>query len=237
MTGHLGETATTTSQSKRHIPPSPYSIHLPSSSSTTTHRPPLHNHSPSTHIHRHIAQIPHKPPPPAWAQQPSEHGINNTPSTHGPHPVPLCPPSWSRLVPSFPTVLFALGSHCHIFLITPSTPTTPTQGSPSFPSWRISWTTMRCASAVGPPVSHQSQHLTLGPVRPRPWHPEKELPFLAQHVNTPFFLGGGNFAAAPRKPAPNGALREIVGESYPEGAQRLEQRLTSSRHRQPPDRL
>lgn len=48
-------------------------------------------------------------------------------------------------------------------------------------------------------------------VRPRPWHPEKEAPFLAQHVDTPFFLGEGNFAQPKKAPA-NGSLREIVGE-------------------------
>lgn len=48
----------------------------------------------------------------------------------------------------------------------------------------------------------------------RPWHPEKELPFVSQHVNQPFFLGDGNFANSPRKPAGGGSLKEVVGEFY-----------------------
>ncbi|CAK9786354.1 kinesin-domain-containing protein [Cutaneotrichosporon oleaginosum] len=46
-------------------------------------------------------------------------------------------------------------------------------------------------------------------VRPRPWHPTKEVPYLAQDCDQPFFIGNGNFGQA-KKPAGGGAIREIV---------------------------
>jgi hypothetical protein len=50
-------------------------------------------------------------------------------------------------------------------------------------------------------------------VRVRPWHPEKELPFISQHINEPVFLGDGNFAMSPRRPTTGGSIREVVGMS------------------------
>ncbi|BEJ11077.1 hypothetical protein CspHIS471_0104990 [Cutaneotrichosporon sp. HIS471] len=46
-------------------------------------------------------------------------------------------------------------------------------------------------------------------VRPRPWHPTKEAPYLAQDTDQPFFIGNGNFGQA-KKPTGGGAIREIV---------------------------
>lgn len=51
-----------------------------------------------------------------------------------------------------------------------------------------------------------------GSVRPRPWHPERELPYIAKDDDQPFFLGGGNFGTVKKAPVGGGALREIVGE-------------------------
>ncbi|ORY34049.1 kinesin motor domain-domain-containing protein [Naematelia encephala] len=47
-------------------------------------------------------------------------------------------------------------------------------------------------------------------VRVRPWHAEKELPYITQKSNEVVFLGDGNFAVSPRKPVPIGSLREVV---------------------------
>ncbi|XAO23768.1 hypothetical protein I312_102548 [Cryptococcus bacillisporus CA1280] len=46
-------------------------------------------------------------------------------------------------------------------------------------------------------------------VRVRPWHPEKELPFVQRPSTQPFFQGDGNFGQLPPKPAA-GSLREVV---------------------------
>ncbi|WWD17312.1 hypothetical protein CI109_101752 [Kwoniella shandongensis] len=47
-------------------------------------------------------------------------------------------------------------------------------------------------------------------VRVRPWHPEKELPFVQRQITQPFFHGDGNFSVSPQKPVAQGALREVV---------------------------
>ncbi|ORX36676.1 P-loop containing nucleoside triphosphate hydrolase protein [Kockovaella imperatae] len=47
-------------------------------------------------------------------------------------------------------------------------------------------------------------------VRVRPWHPEKEQPFVVQPAQQAFFLGDGNFAMSPRRPTTSGSLREVV---------------------------
>ncbi|OXG97716.1 kinesin [Cryptococcus neoformans A2-102-5] len=46
-------------------------------------------------------------------------------------------------------------------------------------------------------------------VRVRPWHPEKELPFVQRPSTQPFFQGDGNFGQLPPKAAA-GSLREVV---------------------------
>ncbi|EAL23507.1 hypothetical protein CNBA1540 [Cryptococcus deneoformans B-3501A] len=46
-------------------------------------------------------------------------------------------------------------------------------------------------------------------VRVRPWHPEKELPFVQRPSTQPFFQGDGNFGQLPQKAAA-GSLREVV---------------------------
>ena len=51
-------------------------------------------------------------------------------------------------------------------------------------------------------------------VRVRPWHPEKEIPFITQPSHQTFFLGDGNFGCSPRKP-PAGSLRGVVGAPSP----------------------
>ena len=53
----------------------------------------------------------------------------------------------------------------------------------------------------------------LDKVRPRQWHTEKELPFLAQSSTQAYFLGDGSLGVSPRK-ATGGCLREVVGESH-----------------------
>ncbi|ODO08830.1 kinesin [Cryptococcus wingfieldii CBS 7118] len=47
-------------------------------------------------------------------------------------------------------------------------------------------------------------------VRVRPWHPEKELPFVQKATPQPFFQGDGNFGQSPAKVATQGSLREVV---------------------------
>ncbi|WVQ82358.1 hypothetical protein IAT38_004486 [Cryptococcus sp. DSM 104549] len=47
-------------------------------------------------------------------------------------------------------------------------------------------------------------------VRVRPWHPEKELPFVQRPSSQPFFHGDGNFGQSPNKPVTAGSLREVV---------------------------
>ncbi|WWC61865.1 uncharacterized protein I303_104450 [Kwoniella dejecticola CBS 10117] len=47
-------------------------------------------------------------------------------------------------------------------------------------------------------------------VRCRPWHPTKELPFITQPSNQPYFYGDGNMGTSSAKPAAPGALRNVV---------------------------
>ncbi|WVQ72579.1 hypothetical protein IAR50_002137 [Cryptococcus sp. DSM 104548] len=47
-------------------------------------------------------------------------------------------------------------------------------------------------------------------VRVRPWHPEKEFPFVRKATPQPFFQGDGNFGQSPAKLATQGSLREVV---------------------------
>ncbi|WWC70214.1 uncharacterized protein I206_104164 [Kwoniella pini CBS 10737] len=47
-------------------------------------------------------------------------------------------------------------------------------------------------------------------VRCRPWHPTKELPFISQPSNQPYFYGDGNMGATSTKPVAPGALRNVV---------------------------
>jgi len=54
--------------------------------------------------------------------------------------------------------------------------------------------------------------LSLHVVRVRPWHPEKELPYVAAPAQPQqLFLGEGAFVNSPRKPA-GGSVREVIGE-------------------------
>ncbi|WVW83912.1 hypothetical protein I302_105934 [Kwoniella bestiolae CBS 10118] len=47
-------------------------------------------------------------------------------------------------------------------------------------------------------------------VRCRPWHPTKELPFIVQPTNQPFFYGDGNIGTTSTRPVAPGALRNVV---------------------------
>jgi kinesin family protein 18/19 len=49
----------------------------------------------------------------------------------------------------------------------------------------------------------------------RPFHPEKEEPFVIRALPQPFFMGDGNFAASPRKAVSSGSIRQVIGELPP----------------------